>query len=106
MRYIAGMLFLFASTFNADEVTAQNKEVVIRKGDVITQSVKVKRGTYYFLNSDSLAPSIIIEGDNITIDFNGAVLKGSKQTKQPDTFTGIAILIRKGKNVTIKNATV
>ena len=106
MRYIARMLLLLVTLLIVAELNAQKKEVVIRKGDVITQSVKVKRGTYYLLNNDSLAPALIIEGDNITIDFNGAVIKGSKDIRQPDRFTGIAILIRKGSNVIIKNVTV
>jgi len=46
---------------------------------------------------------IIIEGNNIIIDFNNAALKGSNKTERPDEFTGTAILIRNSKNVTIKN---
>src|SRR5215217_3864365 len=103
MRCIARMLLLLIAVLKLGELAAQNKEVVIRKGDVITQSIKVKRGTYYFLQSDSLVPSLVVEGENITIDFNGAVIKGSKHSRQPDTFTGIAILVKKGRNIIIKN---
>src|SRR4030095_954522 len=46
---------------------------------------------------------IIIEGNNITVDFNNAVLKGSNLKKNPDEFFGVAILIRSGNNITIKN---
>ena len=46
---------------------------------------------------------IIIEGNNITVDFNNSVLKGSNAKKNPDEFFGVAILIKGGKNITIKN---
>lgn len=98
------LLLLLATQTTA--VEAQQKETVIRKGDVITRSIKVKRGTYYFINNDSLTPSLIIDGDNITVDFNGAVLKGSKNLTEPDTFSGIGIIIKKGKNIILKNAVI
>lgn len=70
----------------------------------ITKSVTVIPGEYFFSSAAFNNPAIIIEGSNITIDFKGAVLKGSKRVDRPDAFTGIAILIAKGsKNITIKN---
>lgn len=85
---------------------AQQSETPIRKGDIITKSIKVKKGTYYFGKTESLTPWLVIDGDNITVDFNGAVLKGNKNEKEPETFSGIGIHINQGKNIIIKNAIV
>ena len=97
------LLFLILVTSNA-YVYAQNKLTTIRKGDVITQSIKVKKGLYQFGNSDSLNPALTVAGNNITVDFNGAVLQGSIDIKEPNTFSGAGIYIKKGSNVIIKNA--
>jgi parallel beta-helix repeat protein len=73
---------------------------------VIRESVSIRPDTFRLDGSESLEhPVITIEGDGITVDFNGAVLAGSIGKKTPDQFYGTAILI-KGKNVTLKNATV
>ncbi len=48
-------------------------------------------------------PVVLIEGDNIIVDFNNAELKGSNNVKNPDNFFGLAILIRNSKNVIIRN---
>lgn len=79
-------------------------ETIIKKGDVITHSIRVKKGKYFFGKNDSLAPVLIVKGDNITIDFNGAELSGSKPGEQPDRFSGIGISILGGKNIIVKNA--
>lgn len=98
------LFFLLALLLAKPDVYSQKKLTTIQKGDVITQSIKVKKGVYYFGNNDSLNPVLTIEGDNITIDFNGAVLQGSINIKEPDTFSGVGISIKKGSNVVIKNA--
>jgi parallel beta-helix repeat protein len=81
---------------------AQDK--ALTGGMKISKSTKIKKGIYKI---DALAEMeeavIIVEGDNITIDFNNAELKGSNTTKRPDEFSGVAILVRNCKNVTIKN---
>lgn len=82
------------------------QEIVLRKGLVITTSSKIKKGTYKFDGFDSLNRSVIvIEGNNITVDFNQAVLKGSNRKQRPDEFFGVAIQIKNGSNITIKNLT-
>src|SRR5215218_1442187 len=82
------------------------QEIVIRQGMKLTKSVKIKRATYRLdAKEDFSTPVLIIEGDNITIDFNKAVLKGSNQKQSPDEFFGLALYIKKGKNITIKNLT-
>ena len=46
---------------------------------------------------------IIIEGNNIIVDFNNAILKGSNKKTSPDEFFGVAVFIKGGKNITIRN---
>jgi parallel beta-helix repeat protein len=73
----------------------------------ITKSVTVKKGMYELQGIDSLnTGTIVIEGNNITIDFNGATLSGSNDIEHPDKFKGLAILIKGGKNITLKNAVI
>ena len=77
---------------------------MISKGLKISRSIKVKRQTYRIDASTSLEQgAIIIEGNNITVDFNHSILKGSNTKKSPDEFFGVAIFINGGKNITIKN---
>ncbi len=63
----------------------------------------------YRLNSDTSLqkPLISIYGNNITVDFNNAVLLGSNDQEAPNKFYGVAIKIEKGStNITIINARV
>ncbi len=79
-------------------------QVKLSEGMVIAKSVTIKQDTFRINGSDSLnKPVIIIEGDGLTVDFNGAVLIGSNDQYLPNEFYGTAILI-KGKNITLKNA--
>ncbi len=81
-----------------------NTAVELKKGMVITSSIQVKKRMYRIMGYDSLnRPVILIKGNNITIDFNNALLLGNAADQLPDTFYGLAILI-KGNNITIKNA--
>lgn len=83
------------------------QEVSLKKGMLITRSVKIKKGVYHLNGTDSLKqPVIIIQGNNITIDFNGAELIGSNDKDWPNEFYGTGIIIKGGKNITIKNAVV
>jgi len=85
-------------------LSSTGQEKLLSKGLKISRSVKIKRQTYK-LDAPALMNGalIIIEGNNITVDFNNAVLKGSNLKKNPDEFFGVAILIRSGNNITIKN---
>ncbi|MFL5774496.1 MAG: NosD domain-containing protein, partial [Flavisolibacter sp.] len=48
-------------------------------------------------------PVLLIEGNNIVIDFSGTQLNGSGSEKKPDEFSGVAVIVRNCKNVTIRN---
>src|SRR6185369_15869706 len=83
-------------------LNAQEKPII--KGMKISKSIKIKKTVYMLDASDSLnKPVILVEGDNITIDFNNCILKGSNKKKNPDEFFGVALLIRNSNHVTIKN---
>lgn len=78
----------------------------LKPGMVITASMQVKKATYRFNGYDSLnRPVILIKGNNITVDFNNALLLGSNNKQLPNEFYGLALLIE-GNNITIKNARV
>ena len=92
------LLFLYSSQYA--------QPVDLKAGMVIKSSVTIKQ-TRYFLNApaDLKTPLLIIEGNDITVDFNHAVLQGSNDKTRPDEFYGLSILIKKGsKNIVIKNA--
>ena len=101
------LLFVLLSAPASQFALAQNKPISLFKGIVIKHSVTIKKQRYHFEGADSLsAAPIIIEGDNITVDFNGAVIAGSTDIENPDKFKGTGIIIKSGKNITIKNLTV
>ena len=72
-------------------------------GMVITQSTTVPPGTYTLASADRAHPAITIRGSNITVDFKDVVLRGAAADADPDAFTGLAVLVDGGENVTIKN---
>ncbi|HEV7329525.1 MAG TPA: right-handed parallel beta-helix repeat-containing protein [Flavisolibacter sp.] len=85
---------------------AMQAQVVLKRGMAISKSVKISKRTYALNGFDNLNKGvIIIKGDNITVDFNKAVLQGSNGKKTPDEFYGVAVLITGGRNITIKNLT-
>ncbi|TAN13372.1 MAG: hypothetical protein EPN37_13740 [Chitinophagaceae bacterium] len=97
-------IILFCLSYYPIILTAKGA-IPITKKMVITQSVTIKRSVYK-INADPALNSGIIEikGDNITVDFNGSVLKSRMNENFPDQFSGVAIYIQGGKNITIKNA--
>lgn len=81
-------------------------QTILKQGLVITHNTKIKKADYNLEAFDSLNRSVIvIKGDNIVVDFAGAVLNGNVKSRTPDQFSGAAIIITGGKNITIKNLT-
>ena len=86
---------------------ALNAQTLLKKGLIISKSTKIKKDTYHLDGYDSLNRSVVtIEGDNIIIDFGNAVLQGNSRKQTPDKYLGTAIIVKRGKNITIKNLTV
>ncbi len=79
----------------------------LEEGLHLNQSTSVKKGHYLLKGADSLdQPILTITGENITIDFNGAILQGNEHPHHPDQFTGLGILVKDGRNIHLKNLTV
>ncbi len=96
-----------ATTWSTSAAQAQDAPaplIDLKPGLVIEASARVRPGTYH-IPADSGA-AIRISGDDISVDFSGAVLVGSNDVENPDTFTGTGILIDPGTNVAITGATV
>lgn len=87
-------------------ISAQNIPVVpLRDGMVITHSVIIKKGIYKLNGSNDLKNgAIVIDGNNIVVDFNGSVLQGASDKTRPDNFSGVGIYVKPGSAITIKNA--
>ena len=84
--------------------TLANGPIPIQQDMLITSSVTIKPGVYQLNASDSLSrPLIRIRGNNITVDFNRALLQGSNNRQLPNQFYGLAVLVE-GNNITIRNA--
>ncbi|MBK6828051.1 MAG: right-handed parallel beta-helix repeat-containing protein [Chitinophagaceae bacterium] len=79
------------------------QQLVIRNGMKISKSIRFNRSnTFLQAPADTSSSVILIEGENIVIDFGGTELRGDRQ-QSPDTYTGVAVLIRNSRNVTIRN---
>ncbi len=97
-RILTGLATLFFLTC----LHAQEKAII--PGMKIGKTTTIKKGVYKIIApADTSKTVILIEGNNITVDFNNAELRGSNKQKSPDQFFGVAILIRNSKNITIKN---
>jgi parallel beta-helix repeat protein len=82
-------------------------DIPLRAGLIITRPVRIRPGIYRLpapASPDSAV--IVIKGDNITVDFQGAVLEGTGPGAEPDQAAGVAIQIEGGRNVRLEHATV
>src|SRR5260221_5167798 len=74
-------------------------------GTVIATTTRVPPGIYTLASADLQHPAFVIRGSDITVDFTGVTLRGAAAEADPDRFTGLAVLVDGGENVTIKNLT-
>ncbi|MCZ6688049.1 MAG: right-handed parallel beta-helix repeat-containing protein [Planctomycetota bacterium] len=82
------------------------REITLDSDDLlIEESVVVKPGEYRVADATGNGV-LIIKGDDLTIDLNGAVLDGSSPGAAPDLYTGVGIWVMGGKNITIRNGTI
>lgn len=87
---------------SGDAALAQSVE--LKAGMKITSSVKVRRAVYTLNGTDSLnRPVIEISGNNIVVDFDNAELRGSLDKQLPNEYYGLAILVKDGAHITIRN---
>jgi parallel beta-helix repeat protein len=97
--------FLCISLFSA--CAPVSREITLQHGMTIRKSCIIRTDTFLIPGADSIdQPVITIEGDNITVDFNGAILVGNENPSRPDRFQGLGILVKNGAGITLKNLTV
>jgi parallel beta-helix repeat protein len=77
----------------------QGPAIELRPGLVITHSVTVKPKTYRLSG-----PPIVIRGDSIAVDFQGATLQGTDPDADPDAARDTAIVIDGGSKILLANA--
>lgn len=86
-------------------VGQQQTPIELRSGLVITSSVSVLPRTYRLAAPASMdSAAITIRGENITVDFAGAVLRGDEEHSDPDLDSGVAVRIDGGRNIRILHA--
>jgi nitrous oxidase accessory protein NosD len=96
-RRFALLLVIALSTVHP---RAQSRPVA---GMVIARTLTLPAGTYTVASADLAHPAITIRGSNITVDFKDVILRGAPAEADPDSFTGLAVLVDGGENVTIRN---
>jgi parallel beta-helix repeat protein len=74
-------------------------------GRVVSKATRLPAGVIQLASADLEHPAYTIHGSNLTVDFTGATLRGADATADPDSFTGVAVFVDGGDNVTIKNLT-
>ena len=91
-------------------VTTANAQVDLKPGMNITSSITIRKDLYTLNALDASGkvslesiPVIEISGNNIVVDFNNAILQGSNDKQTPEEFYGVAVRVKGGKNITIKN---
>ena len=103
-RFLKGSVIVCLFLFLCPSLFAES--VDLKAGMVIRTSVTINANRYLLNAAVNLEePLLIIDGNDITVDFNHAVLQGSNDKSRPDEFYGLSILVKKGsKNIVIKNA--
>ena len=92
-KWLAVLLVLWTSFCTA-------QEAVLKQGMRISKSIKIKKGLYLVeAPVDTSLAVILIEGNNLVIDFNEAELRGGAG-KLPNAFFGVTLRRRKKKKVT------
>jgi parallel beta-helix repeat protein len=81
---------------------AAQDAVAFRPGMVVTRSVAIAAGTYLAPAGDSGA--IVVRGSGIVLDLAGVELVGSDSAHAPNRFTGTAIRIDGGEDITVRGA--
>jgi parallel beta-helix repeat protein len=100
VRRLGVLISLAFLAVAAVRLSSQGRPVA---GTVISKTTRMPAGTYTPKSADIQHPAFVIRGSNLTVDFTGVTLRGAPAEADPDTFTGLAVLVDGGENVTIKN---
>ncbi len=109
MKYV----FMLIYVLFADLLSAQITQIELSKGLIIKQSCAVKANTYELASPGAedfaspseltgIQPSLRIEGSNMVVDFQNAVLTAASKGLLPNAYKGVGIVVR-GANITLKN---
>lgn len=101
MRIKTGLFLL--CLFSTCCIHAQAQKIRLKKGLIITRTVQIKSGNYSLASESPEAPVLVVEGDNIILDFGNTQVRGDQQGQLPNTYSGLGILVRNSKRVTIRN---
>ncbi|HRP07460.1 MAG TPA: right-handed parallel beta-helix repeat-containing protein [Gemmatimonadales bacterium] len=88
----------------APALVAGQQAVPFTPGMVITASTRIVPGSYTAPAGEG--PGITIRGDGVTLDLSGVELVGNADRSRPDRFSGTAIVIEGGSNITVRGGTV
>ncbi|MGE0609230.1 MAG: right-handed parallel beta-helix repeat-containing protein [Pirellulales bacterium] len=105
--FIGAWLTVACGAALAEEPTATQRSGlrIVADDTVIRESTRLAKEVYRL--SDMADDGLVrIEGDELTIDFQGATLDGSAPGATPDAFTGRGIALENAAKVTIRNARV
>ncbi len=98
-KKISGLILLLTGCL---AVNAQS--IYVKAGMKISRSTTFKKMNYRLeAPSDSGTALIRVEGNNLVLDFNNAVLNGADGKQEPDAFAGVALLVQNSRRVTIRN---
>lgn len=104
LRVVFTVFLLLSTLFSCREPAPP---VALTEGLIISEPMSFTPGAYFVAGKDRLDdPVLIIEGNDLVLDFSETVLIGNEDPIRPDTYKGVGILIRNSRNVTITNLTV
>ena len=105
--YLSNTLITFTLFLFFSSCKKNTPDIFLKNGMVINRSVKIKPDQYLLNGNDDLSKGVlIIEGNDITVDFQNALLQGSNDREIPNEYYGLGILVKGGKNITLKNLNV
>ena len=86
------------------EALPRQQSMPLKQGLAISRSGKIVAGIYPLASEDNEGKTgaITVRGDNLTVDFAGAELRGTPLTTQPDERKGTGIVVE-GRNITLKH---
>jgi parallel beta-helix repeat protein len=98
------LFFLFLVIIGFATCQPSAPPIPLSQGLVIQQATDFEPGQYRFAGRDDLnTPIILIEGNDLTLDFSEVELIGQGENTQPDQYRGVGIMVRNSKNITLKN---
>ena len=80
--------------------------VDLTPGLVIDRSVRVRPGIYRLPSASLGAPALRVRGDDVTVDLTDVTIEGADPAADPDTLSGVGILVEDSSRVTVRGGAV